>query len=163
MLEGRHHELAHVPLVKRPRAGRELVLQIEVLQPDLNELAERGVAGEFSRGDVARPLREHLLQVALGLLVGGTGGRDAADLAVVVAVSPSAELTVYELCALAVAAAGDSPVAIDISPQADTLRLVLRGTELTRTDIDTVANRAVALGGTLDSMTGSMVLEVPCA
>lgn len=87
MLEGRHHELAHVPLVERPRAGRELVLQIEVLQPDLNELAERGVAGEFFRGDGARPLREHLLQVALGLLVGGTGGRDAADLAVVVAVA----------------------------------------------------------------------------
>ncbi len=87
VLEGRHHELAHVPLVERPRARRELVLQVEVLQPDLDELAERAVAGEFARGDVARPLREHLLQVALGLLVGGAGGRDAAELAVVVAVA----------------------------------------------------------------------------
>lgn len=101
---------------------------------------------------------------ALEGLTLASGARTTVDAHLPGRVSPSAELTVYEACALTLAAAGDTPVAIDVSRRGDSLRLVLRGTELSdHPDLATVADRAVALGGTMVCMTGSMVLEVPCA
>ena len=67
VLEGGHHQLAHVALVERSGAGGERVLQVEVGEPDLDQRPERGLRADLAGGDVAGALGERPLEVVLGL------------------------------------------------------------------------------------------------
>jgi len=76
VLEHRQHEGAHVPLVQNPSRPRNPVLEVEVLKPVRDEVAERAVRRQVAGagcGLELRASRQLLLQCSLGCL-GGVGG-----------------------------------------------------------------------------------------
>lgn len=69
MLEGRHHQLAHVAFVKGPGARRQAAYEVEVGEPDLDELLERAVGRRLAAAaGMRRPLGQPLLEPVLGEL-----------------------------------------------------------------------------------------------
>lgn len=77
--------------------------------------------------------------------------------------APSVELTIYQACALAVTGAREGPLSISITQHDGRLQLSISGPDLPVTSIAALSDRATALGGTMVTMAGSWVLEVPCA
>ena len=86
VLERRHHQLPHVPLIQRPRALSDLVLQIEVSKPHVDESIERTVTSQLSgAGAGIRPLSQSLLEPMLGELASAGSRFHPAELPVEIA------------------------------------------------------------------------------
>jgi signal transduction histidine kinase len=75
----------------------------------------------------------------------------------------STELTLYQACAIAARDTGNSMLAISLRREDDDLRLTLVGPRMPLTGLEPLRDRVAALGGTMESMAGSVVVEVPCA
>ena len=74
VLERWHDELPHVAFVEGARAGRELALQVQVVEPDFHQRGERTVRRERAVATgVARTLAEPRLEGPLGRLPGVAG------------------------------------------------------------------------------------------
>ena len=77
---------------------------------------------------------------------------------------PSVELTVYQACAVAVRGAEQDDLAISLRRRdGDLLRLRLAGAQLPMRTLEPLRDRIAALGGTMETPVGSVVVEVPCA
>jgi hypothetical protein len=86
VLERRHDELTHVALVERAGAGRDLVLQVGVFEPQADQLHERAAGSQLARAHaLVDPLCEQFLELPLGGLRSRAGRLHPSELAVVIA------------------------------------------------------------------------------
>lgn len=76
---------------------------------------------------------------------------------------PSVALTVYQACALAIRNASNGGVSIGVCEHRDRLRLTIQGAELPAASLGELSDRTAALGGTMESGAGWLMVEVPCA
>ena len=79
VLERWHDQLPHVALVERPSALSELPFQVEVLKPDIDQMAERTVGSQLTEtAGEATSGSEFLLQAMFGSRPSVTARLDAA-------------------------------------------------------------------------------------
>jgi signal transduction histidine kinase len=125
----------------------------------------RGAAGELRR--VAHGIYPVLLGDA-GLVPALEGLARSSPVPTTVDATPvprfdaSGELTAYRAAALATRSRGTGPLHIAVACDDSTLRMTLHGAVLDADATQSMSDRVLALGGTMESVDSTLNLELPC-